>query len=191
VEWFNEHHHGKPIHWVSSRTEEGLDALFHSLLSQQSQPNYLIEVDYSRYGIGEAMMGWFNGRVGIHSKGPPLDCGRLLLKLATEIQCDLEADSVELAHFKMSMSRTGGEMTVVNAVRNGQPAVLSRRSPEKLFAAELLINLRGEADPYHLDRCVTYQLDRPRKDWNVIWKQKAAFRPGQPQPTHRVTELLT
>ena len=189
IAWLEAAYPGKPIHAVSTATGEGLEAWFEVLLAQQSGPSALMEVDYERYGIGEARMGWFNGAVGIHARGKPLDGNAVLLKLAAGIQKDLEADGVQLAHFKMSLSRQGGELAVVNAVRNGEPAALSRRSTEKFMVAELLVNLRAEAEPEQLDRWVSAHVDHPRKEWHAVWKKRAFFKPGQPQPTHRVTQL--
>jgi G3E family GTPase len=187
--WLEQSYPGKPIHGVSTVTGEGLEAWFECLLTEQSGPATLMEVDYERYGVGEARMGWFNATLGLHATSNPLDANAVLLELAAAIQQDLEADGVELAHFKMSLSSKNGEMAVVNAVRNGERAALSRRSTEKVMVAELLINLRAEAEPELLDRWVSAHVDRQHKKWRAVWKQRAFFKPGQPQPTYRVTVL--
>ena len=187
--WLEQQYPGKPLHGVSTVTGEGLEAWFECLLTQKSSPATLMEVDYERYGVGEARMGWFNATLGLHATGNPLDANVVLLELAAAIQQDLEADGVELAHFKMSLSSKNGEMAVVNAVRNGEPAGLSRRSAEKVMVAELLINLRAEAEPELLDRWVSAHVDRRHKKWRAVWKKRAFFKPGQPQPTYRVTSL--
>ncbi len=189
--WLEEHYPGKPVHVVSTVTGEGLEAWFTQLLATVSGPGQLMEVDYERYGAGEARMGWFNATIGIHAASQPVDGNALLLDLAKGIQRDLEADGAELAHFKMSLSQRDGELAVVNAVRNGEAAALSRRAAGKLMVAELLINLRAEAEPELLNRRVSEQIDRPHREWRAVWKKRAFFKPGQPEPTHRVTTLAT
>ena len=188
-EWLEQRHPGKPVLTVSTVTGEGLEAWFERLLAEKSGPAALMEVDYERYGVGEARMGWFNATLGLHSTGKPLDGNAVLLKLAAAIQRDLEADGVELAHFKMSLSHRDGALAVVNVVRNGEPAALSRRSSEKVMVGELLVNLRAEAEPEQLNRWVTAQVDRPHPAWRAVWKKREFFKPGQPQPTYRVTDL--
>jgi hypothetical protein len=89
---------------------------------------------------------------------------------------------------QLSEAPTGG-FAVVNAVRNGVPAALSQRSALKLLAGELLVNLRAEAEPELLDQLVSNHLSKSRPEWHVVWKHRAAFKPGQPKPTHRVTSL--
>ena len=134
-------------------------------------------------------MGWFNATLGLHATNKPLDGNAVLLKLAAAIQQDLEADGVELAHFKMSLSQRDGALAVVNVVRNGELAALSRKSSGKVMVGELLINLRAEAEPEQLNRWVSAQVDRANQAWRAVWKKREFFKPRQPQPTYRVTEL--
>lgn len=66
---------------------------------------------------------------------------------------------------------------------------MSRKLEEKLVAAELLVNVRAEAEPALLEKIVRRQLDKPQKSVRLTWVECAAFKPGKPQPTHRITEL--
>ena len=77
----------------------------------------------------------------------------------------------------------------MNGVRNGVAPTLSRRCEEGFFVGELLVNLRAEAEPEVLSAVVARHLGKARAEWHVIWKQRAAFKPGQPQPTYRRTSL--
>ena len=187
--WLEHRYPGKPVHAVSTVTGEGLDAWFAQLLTGKSGPTALMQVDYQRYGVGEARMGWFNATLGLHATNKPFDGNAVLLKLAAAIQQDLEADGVELAHFKMSLSQRDGALAVVNVVRNGELAALSRKSSGTVMVGELLINLRAEAEPEQLNRWVSAQVDRANQAWRAVWKKREFFKPRQPQPTYRVTEL--
>lgn len=220
AKWLKEKHPGKRVITVSATTGAGLDAWFALLLSERSQPKTVMEMDYERYGMGEARLGWYNATLGLHSTGRPFDGNRLLVALANDIQADLEAAGAELAHLKMSLGRAvqssegrrptaknsqskatvaepmQGEaqlrlknFAVVNAVRNGVAATLSCRSAEKFVVAELMVNLRAEAEPEVLDRVVLKHLCKTRTEWHAVWKHRAAFKPGQPQPTYRFTNL--
>ena len=195
VDWLGGKYAGKRILTVSTKTGAGLDEWFTLLLAEQSQPVALMEVDYERYGVGEARMGWYNATLALHSNGKPIDANRMLLALAVEIQKDLEEAGAEIAHFKMALkgSGHGGDngtaMAVVNGVRNGVAPTLSKRCEERFFVGELLVNLRAEAEPEVLSAVVARHLGKARSEWHVIWKHRAAFKPGQPQPTYRRTSL--
>jgi G3E family GTPase len=193
VEWLRGKNPGKRILTVSTKTGAGLDEWFNLLLTEQSQPEAVMEVDYERYGVGEARMGWYNATLGLHSTGKPIDANKMLLALAGEIQKDLEAAGAEVAHFKMSVGGGGSDeatgLAVVNGVRNGVAPAISRRSEAKFLVGELLVNLRAEAEPEVLSEVVSRHLGKARAEWRVIWKQRAAFKPGQPKPTYRRTSL--
>jgi len=171
---------GKRVLLVSARTGEGMEEWFRMLLEGESQPERVMEVDYKRYGKGEAQLGWYNARlvlempgssVGIlptssrkkpdgleaHATMATVDGNVFLLELAWAIQADLEKAGVELAHFKLSLDGGKG-LAVVNAVRNGSPAELSRRMKGQVAAGELLINLRAEGAPRVLERVVRRHL---------------------------------
>lgn len=190
--WLAGRYPGKLVLRVSTAKEKGLEPWFQLLLTAENRATKVMEVDYERYGTGEARMGWYNAALGIHVTARPLRSDRVLLSLAKEIQTDLEEAGAMLAHFKMSLGRRaagpagGEEFSVVNAVRNGVPAALSRKGGE-FTAAEMLINLRAEAEPEVLARIVARHVGKARRDWYAVWKHKAAFKPGQPQPTYRVT----
>jgi len=199
---------GKRVLLVSARSGEGMEEWFRLLLAEESQPERVMEVDYRQYGKGEALMGWYNARLTlempgcrgvdlrstkgkrksggpeVHATMATVDGNIFLLELAQAVQADLEKAGVEIAHFKMSLQGETG-LAVVNAVRNGSPAELSRSMKGQVAAGELLINLRAEGAPTKLERIVARHL----KGLPVRWEGKAAFRPGQPKPVHRVSAV--
>ena len=197
---------GKVVYAVSTTTGEGLDEWFSYLMRATSAPARLMEVDYERYAAGEALMGWYNAALSLHSTGKPVDGNKLLTQLAGEIMTDLEGEGVELAHFKMSLKTSAmptarktlgkeagnngaGSLGVVNAVRNGQKPTLSRRLGGPVVAGEFLVNLRAEGAPEILEAVVGRHLDKTRAAVRFVWREKCAFRLGRPVPVHRVTSL--
>ncbi len=196
----------KPLLEVSTQTGEGLDAWFTQLMTKTSAPGKLMEVDYERYAAGEALMGWYNAALSLHTTRNPINGNKLLTQLAEEIMKDLEGEGVELAHFKMSLKTPElptriqasakapgnggtGYLGVVNVVRNGQKPTLSRRLSGPVVAGEFLVNLRAEGAPEILEAVVGRHLDKARAAVRFVWREKCAFRPGRPVPVHRVTSL--
>ncbi len=211
--------YGKRVLEVSTLTGEGMAEWFKILTSEVSAPKRLMEMDYEEYADGEAMLGWYNATLALNAVKGPVDGNKLLLNWALAIQADLEAVGAEIAHFKMSLgcgmaappiSRAGlpanksadvkevvladgrdahVTLAVVNAVRNGTAAALSRKLKWKVAAGELLVNLRAEAEPALLETIVRKHLVSGNASVRLTWVEQAAFKPGKPQPTHRVTEL--
>ncbi len=193
---------GKRVFFVSARSKEGLEEWFELLLAEQTQPAGIIDVDYQRYGKGEALMGWYNGKVELNMRVEgaenssasgnlmdfSMDGNDFLLKLAGSIQRGLEKSAVEIAHFKMSLKASSG-LAVVNTVRNGSPAERSRTLTDRVTGGELLINVRAEAAPEQIDQVVARAIKKLEGSFEVRWIDQAAFRPGQPNPIHRINEL--
>ncbi len=187
---------------VSARDGRGLDAWFEAAFGGETAATQIIEVDYARYGEGEALLGWLNGTVrfevpdGAGAAGAVggLDGNALLEALAFEIAASLERDGSEVAHLKMTLTPVGDpfEIAAINLTRGGSGAELSHRLSEPLEDGELLLNLRAEADPDALATAVRAALDsvlRGRFSLDYRADHLEHFRPGQPVPTHRVEAL--
>lgn len=179
---------GKRVLPVSAETGEGLEEWFGLLMATESRPEKILEIDYARYGEGEAQLGWYNARLTMPSGKVTLEADKFLLELAEGIQRKLEEAEVEIAHFKMSLERqgeSGGGLSVVNVVRNGDRPVVSRKMEGPMVAGELLINLRAEGAPAVLERIVRHAL----RGLPFRFERKAAFRPGMPKPVHRAVSV--
>lgn len=192
--WLQAKHPDKRILQISTKTGNGLDAWFALVTETVSMARRIMEVDYAKYGAGEERMAWYNATLALHSKNVSYDPNVALKNLARIIQKDLVTKGAEIAHFKMSLTNSVSdlrEMAVVNCVRNAVPPTLSVRSTVNFLVGELLVNLRAEAEPELLSRVVARHLNAPQFNWYVIWKQRASFKPGQPKPTFRVTNVLS
>jgi len=91
----------------------------------------------------------------------------------------------------MTLTPAGGDgdLAVLNQVRNEQVAELSHALDGELSRGELIVNLRAEGDPARLAAVVdTAILDAADANSLVVSPVHSEhFRPGQPNPTHRLT----
>jgi hypothetical protein len=151
------------------------------------KPHVAIEVDYQTYGEGEALMGWLNAALTI-SAPVPFDGNQLLLRLAGQLQADLQKENAEVAHLKMTLtpSQEGFDIGAVSVVRNEQQPELSHALQESLTGGDLILNLRAEAAPELLEK-VTRQVVGRWTGAHLALAQLESFRPGQPNPTHRLS----
>lgn len=175
---------------VSARTGEGLEGWFDHLLHTEQQSRPVMQVDYEVYADGEARLGWLNGTAQI-SAAEPFDANALLPRLARAIQGRLQELGAEVAHLKMTLDPATpfGELAALSLVRNDFVPELSRTLPEPVTRGDLTINLRAEADPAVLREVVEQSVSQTAGAvLTVHWQALQAFKPGKPQPTHRVTE---
>jgi G3E family GTPase len=175
---------------VSARTGQGLDAWFDALLAEDAAMDADLEIDYATYGEGEALLGWVNATFRL--AGADFDGNAYVTDVATRIAAALAAEGIEIAHLKMTLAPPdGSDLAVLNQVRTEHAAELSHALDGELSRGELIVNLRAEGDPALLAAAVdAATLDAGDAQSLVVTTVHAEhFRPGQPQPTHRLAPV--
>jgi Ni2+-binding GTPase involved in maturation of urease and hydrogenase len=179
------------IHAMSARTSEAVATLLDILMAAESAPSRVMDVDYALYGEGEAMLGWLNGAAGL--SGDEFDGNALLLDLAGRIRRNLEAAGAEIAHLKMVISPAGEpyELAACNLVRGDGAPELSHTLTDPLDEATLLINCRAAGEPELLRDAVRTALAKTAGQFQATLTAGPLeyFKPGQPNPEHRVTTV--
>jgi hypothetical protein len=177
---------------VSARTGQGLDAWFDVLTRDEAAVDADLDIDYETYGEGEALLGWVNATMRV--AGADFDGNAFLRAFAIRIAGTLGAGGIEIAHLKMTLAPIGGDvgggdLAVLNQVRNEHAAELSHRLDGEISRGELIVNLRAEGDPARLAAAVEdAALDAGDTQSLVVTTvHQEHFRPGRPQPTHRLT----
>ena len=201
---------------VASRDGAGLEPLFEALTTREGQIRKVMDVDYARYGMGEAMLGWYNGQHEIEvakggvrrakaaagrgslgvDGGSGFDGDAWLLDLARRVRDLLRAAGAEIAHFKMSLADADGGTSGAAARLAAVSLVHSAGDPEprrtlggRVRKGLLTVNLRAEGAPELLARCVQEALSVRSGGVAARRLVEEAFRPGQPIPTHRVAAV--
>ena len=175
---------------VASRHGHNLPTWFDHVIKESMQNTRTMEVDYDRYGEGEALLGWLNVSANLEEMdGGEFDGNALLQHIAADLRSQLAAQGAEIAHLKMILSAdpSGLELAAINCTRTDQKAELSHTLADPIDSGELLINLRAEAAPEALDAAVTATLAGLKtKNIDSKLSHSEHFRPGQPVPTHRI-----
>lgn len=179
---------GKRIFKASARSGEGLDGWFEALLGESASPQALMEVDYERYAVGEAMLGWVNSEAICRVRGSGMDWGKWLLDLGSRIGARLDDAGAETGHFKMSVE-ANGQRWRLHKVMSGEEAELIEETGKHRDEVRFLVNLRAEGKAEALEAMVDEAL-KAQSDVDLEFKDRAAFQPGEPRPTHRVTDLM-
>jgi hypothetical protein len=116
----------------------------------------------------------------------------VLQQFATDIQSQLNEASAEIAHLKMTLSpdaSLNGQVAIITLVRNDFVPELSADLDAPIDSAQLIINLSADADPELLHAAVQTALANAPKNLTATLDHLEHFRPGKPEPTHRVTDL--
>ena len=175
---------------VSARTGENLDDWF-SRLSGTLASRPAMEVDYDIYAEGEALLGWLNATCRVSSSSA-FDGNDLLQRLAEDVRGRLEKAGIEVAHFKMTLAPDeGNDLAVLNLVRTDTRAESPHRLADDLTDGELILNLRAEGDPEDLKTMALTALAETTRTMGVTASVDHIehFRPGRPQPTHRLATI--
>ena len=177
---------------ISARNSEGLNDWFAQITDAEQIARAVMEVDYELYAEGEALLGWLNATVQLRAAAP-FEAQPVLQQFATDIQAQLNEQSAEIAHLKMTLSpdtNLGGQVAIINLVRNDFVPELSADLDAPINSAQLIINLRAEADPKTLKAAVQTALATASPNLTATLDHLEHFRPGKPEPTHRVTDLV-
>jgi G3E family GTPase len=178
---------------ASVRTGTGLEDWFSRIESDEQEERRPMEVDYTVYAEGEALLGWLNATAALSIDGE-FDANALLQTLAAEIQRRLRTATAEIAHLKMTYSPVAGlgDIAVVNLVRNDYVPELAIRLEQPTGGGQLVINLRAEAAPEELAAALRAALPVAAASvpsLGIALEHMEFFKPGKPVPTHRITAL--
>jgi hypothetical protein len=178
---------------VSARNGAGMIDWFARVASAEQPGGETMAVDYEVYADGEALLGWLNCTVALEA-AVAFDGNALLGSLARRMQELLNAQQAEVAHLKMTLSPNEGlgDIAVINLVRNDFVPELSLELPDAIRSGQLIINCRAETAPGTLLTAVTHALEEigaQHPGLTVKLEHSEHFRPGKPQPTHRIANL--
>lgn len=173
----------------SARDGTGLDDWFERIATAELSSRGAMEVDYQTYGQGEALLGWLNAAIAVSSPAP-LDGNRLLLDFADHLHGRLRAAEIEIAHLKMTLSPSGDAFDIgaVNLVASDRKPELTHSLLDPVRSADLILNLRAEAAPDVL-QAMARSVIAGWQDPPLTVSSLESFRPGQPDPTHRMSAV--
>jgi len=176
---------------VSVRRGDGLAEWFTEMENSEQAPGQAMEIDYEIYAEGEALLGWLNATVQL-KHGETFDSETALTALARSIQTQLAG--AEIAHLKMTLNPNEGlgDIAVINLVRSDFVPELGLRLDEPVSGGQLIINVRAEAAPEQLRDAVRESVETIGNQVPGLTAQLEHlefFRPGKPQPTHRIASL--
>lgn len=175
-----------PILRLSAKSGTGFEAVCEFLDQQGAFGQRVMEVDYDVYAAGEAELGWLNCQAQVQST-QPMDLDGFLLSLVQRLHQALIHKDAEAAHLKV-IGMTDGVYAVANLISNETQPVLSLSSQWSGVAFDLVLNARVAMDPVDLEALIREALkaEAGSGGGSADIHTLQCFRPGRPEPTHRL-----
>lgn len=171
--------------FVSAKTGENLDEFLDFVSEKTDTGQKIAEVDYERYAVGEAVLGWLNADVELPEN---IDCIEGFSKnIFADIKGELQKINASIAHIK-ALINYKNEAYAVNLLGLNSEIVFRKmeNSQNSSLEDKFIFNARVESSPEVLRRIVE----------DVFAKYKCEIReifcisPGKPMPTYRYSETL-
>jgi len=145
-----------------------------------------LQLDYERYGIGEAELGWLNQRLRIQSKMQ--QAAQVTVQLINALYRSVQDAGLPIGHLKFLYHDGNQQQKISFTAGSVKPAEPISLPNSQLKEVELLINARVQTGPEHLQQLVSEVVARAEQKANcsVEVLNQEAFIPGFPKPSYRM-----
>ncbi|MFT4152511.1 GTP-binding protein [Parafilimonas sp.] len=173
---------GRKIIYINGTSDESTTQWLNVITNRTNHfiPSSL-DIDYSIYGAGEAMLAWLDAELKIESDIN--DAQQTAIQLAQLIYNTIQKEGLTIGHLKFLID---------NTIKISYTASEDDSALNEIYnsgSSSILINARIQTTPAFLSSLIHEAVQQTEKENNcVIVKEGfASFRPGYPTPTHRIT----
>jgi G3E family GTPase len=143
-----------------------------------------LEIDYDKYGAGEAALGWLDASVIIHSKQ------RAIFKaygFINDMFDEISFQKLSIGHLKFFLESGAWQKKI--SYTSAHNSKLDTNSEAIADHVRVLVNARVETDPNRLKK-IFYHAIQKMQDQNCHAEiiEVDSFQPGYPKPTHRMDD---
>ncbi|MBN1249797.1 MAG: hypothetical protein JXC32_19195 [Anaerolineae bacterium] len=176
----------KPVRLQNSLEATEIEGWLSDLASGlATPPAAVLDIDYDRYGAGEAMLAWVDET--LHFSVPSGKGRGVVLRLMQAILDRIERSRLTIGHLKF-MVTAGPVNAKVSFLTVGGLGWESQIPTLPGSQVTLLLNARVEAAASDLRDLVAEAVEAAVTDTNVTYEMAnvSFFHPGFPNPTHRI-----
>jgi Ni2+-binding GTPase involved in maturation of urease and hydrogenase len=173
---------------VSAITGAGVDEWLKEVMNRTNAGKHIVDVDYSVYAEGEAVLGWLNSTVLLN--GIKTDWENFALNFLQGLGKLFDSKELPVGHVKIIMETE--KKFLVGNITGHSDTISIRGSIGESSEVRLIINARVGTEPTALEQFVREVLDTTTK--GQITKKIVAWRclsPGYPNPTHRYSHVVS
>jgi G3E family GTPase len=144
-----------------------------------------INIDYDRYGDGEAQLAWLDQSLTITA--PQKNAVTITKEIVDNIYTDIKQQQLVIGHLKFFIETPTWKKKV--SLTTTSPLTYDLSGENVTSHVHLLINARVETEPAILQQIVNDTLKQmvQKYDCNINVEKWAAFKPGYPKPLHRIS----
>jgi len=176
----------KTVRVQNSLDDSGINAWLNLLEAPEGvAPGEAIEIDYARYGAGEAELAWLDQRIRLTAPS-----GRLREAVVTVIAGlvdGIRERQLPVGHVKFLL-RCGDEEVKISSTAGGEAEWRDQVPPIFSKDATLVVNARVQTSAAVLEELARTALERARREAGArcLNLETECFHPGFPRPTHRM-----
>ncbi|MFT4621890.1 MAG: hypothetical protein ACI8PZ_000542 [Myxococcota bacterium] len=177
---------GVAVGAIAGETGAGVDSWLDDVLAGGPAGTRLLEMDYDRYALGEAALGWCNATVSVQPAHASLPA-----RLVGVLRDAARANGLVIGHAKVLLAADGLEASA-QCTDARAPVRSSRTGVDSAPSGRLVINARVQAPPDALEATVRaaleLALERASARGEII--DFSCFSPSYPRPTHRYDHVV-
>ncbi|MGE5457995.1 MAG: GTP-binding protein, partial [Methanococcaceae archaeon] len=154
---------------------------------KSNQEHKTIDIDYVKYGKGEANLAWLDEEIEIiSSNSSSVELAHDFIKKITD---DIVRKGLTIGHLKYFLS-FNGKSEKLSFTTISDKSYEESLVPEKAKSVDLLINARIQTSPDELRKILFDNLNQLKSRDGVQVNEKflSYFQPGFPDPTHRMSD---
>lgn len=175
----------KSILYQNSFDENNIEKWLNVLEQFEPSACASLDIDYDRYGDGEAQLAWLDQSMTIVSSQK--NAVMIAKEIISKIHQDIQERKLTAGHLKFFIE--AGSLKKKISITSSLS--LSFFTPEENDEAQahLLINARIQTEPAVLQQIVNDTLKQmvQKHDCNIMGEKSSAFKPGYPKPLHRIS----
>jgi G3E family GTPase len=175
----------KQVLFQNSLDKESVTKWIEILGNQKEKEHKVIDVDYVKYGTGEANLAWLDEEIEIISTRN--NSVELAYDFIRKLSDDIALRNLPVGHMKFYLSYNN------KSIKISYTTILDKTSREpvafeKAGSVDLLVNARIQTTPDELRKILFDSLNHLRSQEGVTINEKflSYFQPGFPNPTHRL-----
>jgi G3E family GTPase len=175
----------KQILFQNSLNKDSVTKWVELLSKQQEKEHKVIDVDYVKYGTGEANLAWLDEEIEIISTNN--SAVELAYGFIQKLSDDIAQKKLPVGHMKFYLSYNN------QSIKVSYTTILDQTKQKQLFfeksgSVDLLVNARIQTTPDELRKILYDNLNKLKSLDGVTINEKflSYFQPGFPNPTHRL-----
>lgn len=177
---------------ICATSGDSVDKWLKTVLNSSKAGMHLAAVDYDTYAEGEAVLGWLNAAVSVHTQEKQSNWQKFCQAFMSYVQTRFDQEHASIGHFKFIL--TTPVASIKSHLIHCAPASdIDGLIPPSELNANLIINARVEMSPELLEKIIRDALQEICEQQHIssdIHTLKS-FRPGRPNPTMRYKNIYS